>query len=319
MPNVLYDPFLNPVKFHKLDNVQLDSYLSRFMDDWAFRRTIQPWEQKVCFYQPWLPSDSVRLQYTSNFGPITLRMYDQGGYLVHTQAFVTLQQDELRPTYYIRQIQVNLNPFSPGKYFFTRDTGGSLTYSEPFEILEPPLDRNSVYLEDENPTLYLEYTHYESKEGIKFFAPFAPTMRVPAILRYKNPAAKDNVYEDQLLNQTLINSVPFRVWEFVVGGAYGVPPYFIDRVARIFGCSDLSIDGRLYTKNEGANFEAAGLEGYPMAGWAIELREKLNRDSIINEDENIIEGIAAAALLIDNKGFGLEGGPTTYQEINYLQ
>jgi len=245
-------------------------------------------------------------------------MYDADGLLVHTQAFETLQQDELRPTYYIRQISVPLSGFDPGKYFFTRDTGGGLTYSEPFEILEvPPPD--SIFLEDENPTLYIQYTHYESVQGIKFFAPFAPAIRVPAIIRYKNPGAKDNVYEDQLLNMTLINSVPFRVWEFILGGVYGVPPYLIDRVARIFGCSDLSIDGRLYTKNEGAGFEGAPMDLYPMQGWTIELREKLNRDSIINEDENIIEGIAAAALLIDNKGFGLDGGDTSYQEINYLQ
>ena len=56
-----------------------------------------------------------------------------------------------------------------------------------------------------------------------------------------------------------------------------------------------------------------------MKGWAIELREKLNRDGLIIENDNIIEGIAAAALIIDNKGFGIDGGPTSYQEINYLQ
>jgi hypothetical protein len=40
---------------------------------------------------------------------------------------------------------------------------------------------------------------------------------------------------------------------------------------------------------------------------------------VIIENDTIIEGVAAAALLIDNKGFGIDGGDTTYQEINYLR
>src|SRR5687768_16703760 len=99
--NTLYDPFLNPLKFHALDPVQLPNYVSRFMDDWAFRRTIQPWQEKVCFLLPWNKSDSQKLQYTSNFNPITLRLYNESGYLVDTVVSSTLQQDELRPDFYI--------------------------------------------------------------------------------------------------------------------------------------------------------------------------------------------------------------------------
>lgn len=318
MANILYDSFLNCIKFHKLDNVQLSNYTSRFMDDWQFRRTIQPWEQQLCFYQPWLQSDIIRLQYTSNFGPITLRLYDEDGVLVHTQAFTTHQQDELRPTYFIRQIAVTLAGFDPGKYFFTRDAAGDIFYSEPFEIRPAAEDVNSIFLDDPDPTILIEYSHYEPYQGIKFFVPFAPAIRVPAILKYKQPGAKDNVYEDQLLNQTMINSVPFRLFDFIAGGVRGIPPYFIDKIARIHGCSDLKYDGRLFTKSEGAAFEPVLLDNYPMAGWAIEMREKLNRDSIIIENENIIEGQLAAAILIDSKGFGINPSDTSYSEINYL-
>lgn len=317
MANTLYDSFMNPVKFHQLDNIQPSNYVSRFMDDWAFRRTIQPWSQRTCFYQPWGNVDQVCLQYTSNFGPIVLRMYDENGLLVLTQSFVSVSQDELRPTFFIRQIQTNLNPYSPGKYFFTRDAAGAITYSEPFEIFD--LEDSGIEIENPHPTLYLEYSHYEPTGGLKFFTPFAPKIRIPGILEYKSPGSKDNVYEDQLLNQTLVNSVPFRIWQLILGGQYGVPPWFIDKVARILSCSNLSIDGRLYTKNENSNFEPVILENYPMAGWSIDLREKLNRDSQIIENDVVIEGIAAAAIMMDNKGFGIDGGTTSYQEIISLQ
>lgn len=319
MANTVYDSFINPVKFHQLDNAQPQTYVSRFMDDWAFRRTIQPWEQKVCFYQPWGKFDAIKLQYTSNVAPIVFRLYDQEGVLMHTQAMTNGQQDELRPLFYIRQIQINLAPFDAGLYFLTRDIAGSIMYSEPFEILD--IADNDIELENENPTLYLEYKHYEPYQGIKFFPPnsFEGAIRIPAIIRYKQPGSKDNLYEDQLLNQTMINSVPFRVHELIIGGVRGVPPFFIDKIARILGCSDTKFDGRLFTKNNGAEFEPSILQDYPMRGWAIEMREKLNRDSAIVENNTIIEGIAAAALMIDNKGFGIDGGDTTYQQINYLQ
>lgn len=318
MANILYDSYLNPVKFHKLDNVQPAGYFSRFMDDWAFRRTIQPWEENVCFYQPWSNWDSIPLQYTSNFAPITLRLYDQDGHLMATQAFVTLQQDELQPLFFIREIVFDLSPFPPGRYFFTRDAAGVLTYSEPFEILEAE-DSGAIQLENQDPTLLLEYAHYEPRGGVKFFTGIILRLRVPGILRYKNPGSKDNVYEDQLLNQTLVHAVNFRLWEFLTGGNRGIPPYFIDRISRAFSCSELKIDGRLYTKNENATFEPVILDAYPMRGWSIELREKLNRDSVITEDETIIEGVAAAALMIDARGFGIDGGANEYQEIISLQ
>lgn len=318
MANILYDSFLNPVKFHQLDNIQPANYVSRFMDDWAFRRTIQPWKQKVCFYQPWGNVDQVCLQYTSNFGPIILRMYDENGLLVLTQAFVTMHQDELRPTFFIRQIQVNLNPYPAGKYFFTRDAAGAITYSEPFEILD--LEDSGIDIENPFPTLYIEYSHYEPLGGLKFFTPFAPKLRIPGIIEYKEPGSKDNIYEDQLLNQTLITSVSFRTLQLIIGGRTGVPPWFIDKVARSLSCSDWKADGRLYTKaSENANFEPVIIEDYPMAAWQIDLRDKLNRDSLVIENDVVIEGIAAAAIIIDNKGFGIDGGPTSYQEINSLQ
>lgn len=317
MANILYDSFLNTVKFHQLDNVQLPNYVSRFMDDWAFRRTIQPWEQKVCFYQKWSNDDLVKLQYTSNVGGIIIRMYDENGVLVLTQVMATGQQDELQPTFYIREITISLASYPKGKYFFTRDIAGVITYSEPFKIVD--ISDSDVCLENQDPTLYMEYSHYEPYAGIKFFSGIELALRIPGIIRYKNPGSKDNVYEDQLLNVTMVNSVPYRLMQLVVGGNYGVPPWFIDKVARAGGCSNWKFDGRLYTKNEGATFEPVSLEDYPMKGWAIDLREKLNRDSVINENDVIIEGIAAAAIMMDNKGFGIDGGTTDYQQINFLQ
>lgn len=312
--NVLYEPILNPLKFQPLNPQVIPQYVSRFMDDWNFRRTIQPWQQPTCFKQVWQRSDAIRLQYTSNFLPITLKLRDRDGIVVLTQSFITKQQNELQPTFYIRQVDIDLAPFPAGFYFWERIAAGVSTFTDPFELVEGP-DTDALYLEDPNPTLYLEYSHYEPHGGILFQAPFFPTMRVPGILKYKGTEADDTIYKDQNLSATLLRSVPFRVWTFILGGVGGVPPWLADKVARILGCSSLKIDGRLFTKNEGAKFEAAELEDYPMGGWSIDLVEKLNRDSIITENDIVIPGIAAAALTADLSGFGMNEDGNSYVEI----
>lgn len=320
MPTVtLYDPIINSFKFHSLQNVQPSQYVSRFMDDWAFRRTIQPWDQKVCFNRPWNTTDSIKLQYTSDTGDMTLSLYDRNGYLVVTQPFQTMQQNELQPTFYIRQIALNLDPYPPGKYFLKRTVAGVSRYSEPFELMDPP-DSGLIELDDDNPTLMLNASHWEPSHGMKWFAPFEAALRVPGILEYLKTAAVDTIFYDQERNATLVKSVPSRIFKLFVGGRYGVPPNFIDTVARMVGCSSFKIDGRLFTKfTANAEFEPTELDLYPMTGYSMELVETLNRESIIVQDDVTIEGIQAAALMIDTAGFGLNPGPTDYQEIISLQ
>lgn len=310
MANVLIDSLINPVRFYERDPVRPAQYMTKWFDTWQFCKTIRDWEQHVCFFQPWAQDDSIRLQYTSNFNPIILRLYNEAGQLMIQQECNTFQQDEFQPTFYIRQGEIDLAPYPPGYYFMTREAAGVLTYSDPFEILE-----------DASNTIYAEFSNDEPYQEMKFFVPFSPAIRIPAILKYKNTGGKDTIYADQLLNITMVNSVPFRVWSFILGGIDGVPPWFADKVSRIFGCRTLKLDGRLFTKNEGAAWEVNELDGYPMAGYSIEMRETLNRAAITTENDVVIEGARIAALIMDDyKAVGLnDNSGNDYTEINFVQ
>lgn len=310
MANILIDSFINPVSFHAVDPNPLPQYYTRWFDEWRFCRTIRSEEQRVCFEQPWGVNDSIRLQYTSNFNPIVLRLYNEAGELMLTQNCNTYQQDAYRPSYYIRQAEIDLLPYPPGRYFLTRLAAGVLTYSDPFEITE-----------DMENTVLWEYTNDEPYQEIKFFAPFSPMIRVPGILKYLKPGMRRTAYTDQLLNVVNVNAVPFRVWQFILGGIGGVPPALIDKLSRIFGCRTLKGDGRLFTMNDGADWDKNELEQYPMQGWAIEMVETLNRAALTTENETVIEGINAAALIMDNyKAVGLgDNNGNDYQEINFVQ
>jgi hypothetical protein len=54
----------------------------------------------------------------------------------------------------------------------------------------------------------------------------------------------------------------------------------IDLLNRAFGCSYLSIDGRLFTVPQDSKWEEKEEEFYPLRGWGIDLREKLLKTSI---------------------------------------
>lgn len=308
MANIIRQPLLNPIKFVTVDPADIPQYVSRFMDDYLFVNTIKAFEQPTKYINRWLSDDSIRCQFISNFIPLTIKLFSCDGEEIYSVALTTKQQDFFNPGYYIRQFDIDLATFDPGFYYFTIPEAGWI--SEPFEILAE---------EDENnPTLYIEYQNAERYQGMIFdpnILNFEPAIRVPAILKYKTPGSKDTLYADQDEAETILHSVPFRVWNFILGGIGGVPPFLIDKLSRIFGCDTLTIDGRDFTKNEGANWDPVELDGYPMAGWSIELREKLNRDSLIYEDGGEVVSGNAMMAVIDTKGFGLEDEDEDFLEI----
>lgn len=306
MSNQIFAPYLNPVRFVLQEPANIPQYVSKFMDDWIFENTIRDFETPATFRQKWLIDDSIKLQYTSNFSPLTLKLYDCTGKLIYSSVFDTKQQDFFNPGFYIRQIDFPLSAFDPGIYYFVIPEMSWV--SDPFEILEEFKNSN-----------YIEYSHSETYGDINFDIPFSPTIRTPSILKYKTPGSRDVIYPDSEESETLLHSVPFRLWRYILGGQGAVPPWFIDKIARIFGCDSLKIDGRLYTKSEGANWEPVELDDYPMAGWSIELREKLNRDSLIFENDTQIIGMNSMMAVIDSKGFGMDDDGGNFLQIENVE
>lgn len=303
--NAINQPYINPLKFQQLNPTDIPQYISKHMDDNFFVDTIREWEQPVRFCQHWLTADAIRLQFITNYSPVNLLIKNTYGATVYSVAFQTLQQDEFNPGNYIRQCDLDLSIFSEGHYYAQVNVGSFSLVSEPFQILETAPD----------DSLLIEYSHYETYQGVIFDSPFAPSIRVSGILKYLPPGSKDTIYEDQSLNESILRSVPYRIWQFVLGGKKGVPPWFADKIFRILGCSSLKIDGRFYTKNEGSGFETNELEGYPMAGWKIELREKLSRGSLVYENDSAVIGQNSMMAVIGTKGFGLNDDGNDYIEI----
>lgn len=297
MANEIIFPHITPLKFTKMNQQDIPQYVSRFMDQYLFRETIKSYEQYVCFFQPWQLSDAVRMQVISNYGPVSMQLYTINGVAVGDPVvYANFQQDYFRPGFYLRQCDVDLEDYDAGIYYWVLSAGSDKFVSEPQE-----------FLEEAPNTLYAEYSHPERYGEVIFQSPYQPALRIPAVLKFLAPGSKDTIYEDQVLNQTMLIAQPYRRWELIIGDARGLPPWFIDKINWILGCQSIKLDGRSFTKSEGAELEINETDLYPMAGYRIEMRERYNRAYTEYENSTIVTGINNMIAVIDSKGFGEEG------------
>lgn len=305
MANTLYTPFINPVKLHEASPLEVAQYRTKFMHAVAYFDTLDPWQERQRYYQPWQLSDTIRLQVISNYAPLSVKLIDADG-KVHFQDNMTqIRENVYDPGMFIYEISISLAVIAEGWYYLQLECGNPLALT----LVSEPM----CVKETHENSLLLEYTNRRYYADMVFETGFSPSIRVLGKLRFKSPASKDTYYEDQVLNMTQLSSVPFRLYDLVLGDSFGIPDYLIDILNRILGCSSILIDGVYFTKNEGAKLEEKAVEDYPLRGWTVELRETLNRHSRYYENDVAQDQTAAVVLNVDSKGFGNDTGGTVYQ------
>lgn len=292
-------PFINPLTFYKDSPDAVDRFRSKDFDDWGFSDTILPWQEKVCWAQPWQKSDTLHLQLQSTYSPINLKLYRKSDdALIDTIAFDQIRQNYNDPTLWIYEVDVDLSGYAEDKYYFQISFAGTLL-----------LRSDDVLIMDEaKNTLLLEYRHYEYREDMIFETGIFPGIRIPGTKKYDKTAAKNTVYEDQVLDIEILRSINYRIWKLILGGSEGLPDHIADKVSRMLGCSDFLIDGKYYSIADGATLEPNEQENYPLRGWRIDLREKLNRASRQYSDVTAQNAELAVIVNVDSKGFGLDTG-----------
>jgi hypothetical protein len=298
--NRIIDPFINPLQFLKEEPDTDDRFRSRDFTDFRFKDTIRSYEQPVCWLQPWQASDLIHLQLRSTYAPITVYMHDaKTGYIIDSFSMEQIRPNFNEPDFFIYELEIDLSGYAEDyEYiYFTRTFGNPVALTQktgPIHLTE----------EHEN-TLLIEFKHYEFREDWIFETGTRPNMRIPGILKYKSTGSKNTLFEDNNLNTELIRSINYRIWTLFLGGTRGVPPYFVDKVERMLGCSELIIDGKYFTKIDG-NMEAIELENYPMSGYSIDLRERVNRASRVYDNETAQNATVSAIINTDSKGFGAD-------------
>ena len=112
------------------------------------------------------------------------------------------------------------------------------------------------------------------------------------------PFFHDTVFEDMSYELRKLQSVPYRNFTWIVGGAAGVADYMIDKMNRYASCDTLRIDGTQYVKEISATYSMNTTANYPFKASSILLRE-------FDHDGGWIYGGGGFTLLVE---FELQGG-----------
>lgn len=300
MPDfTLIRPFINPMQFYKETPDSSSRYLTKDFEDWYFSDTILPWEQRVSWHQPWQKSDTIKDQLHTNNGPVTLLMYDEDDNLIDTIPYNQVMPNFNDPTLFIWQVDVDLSGYDEGCYYF------KITFGSPVNLT---LRSENIILSDniEN-TILLEFSQSTYREDMIFETGIQPTIRIPAVKKFKGPASKNTLYEDQVLNMSMLRSINYRVWTLSIGGGKGIPDYMADKIDRMLGCKTVLLDNKYYIKTEGS-LEPSEEDSYPLRGWTIDMREKTNRASRHFENTTAVNTVVSVMVNVDSKGFGADTG-----------
>lgn len=278
--NTIYVPFMLPISFYEVEPALLPQYLSQHMDDWQFENTIRTQEtQGVKFPQKWQTSDTLKLQFESNFGSIQLQVIDceENVYMTHIVSQVRI--NKYLTGFYVYEDTIDWSVLEPGTYWITLTLGAGIKTM----ISEP-----QILAETHENTLYFEYFNTKHHGDVVFETGIVFAYRVEAWLRKFDPANERTSYRDQRLNPTVLKSIPYRTWELIVGKDYGVPDWVAQKINWIFSCDDVTIDGKSYAVLEDSKMEPIDIDPiYPMHPWTLKIQEGLNRFSkIINLDQD---------------------------------
>ncbi len=154
------------------------------------------------------------------------------------------------------------------KLIITDSIGVATFYSEPISVQATTAG-----------TLAIVYDHDENDFDRKFTGPVLPSMiRIEGGMKSDGlqPGGKFTMFQDIDFNSVMLNSQPYNVEKFTFGGSYGIPNHLADKLNRVFGLSDVTIDGVKYSRNEGAKLERSGDADYPLAGWSLDLVKSEN-------------------------------------------
>lgn len=289
---------MNPLQMFLPDLSRDVRYNSKSFEDFDFPETILLWEQNTGYCQPWQLNDTIQLQLQSNIGPVNFVLKTWDGAVIDTIQFDQKQESVTEPGLFIYEASVPLAGYS----FYIGRIYVELQFGTPpvFILSSGSLNLAQLHV----GTLLLEYKHFEAREDVIFETGFFPSVRIRATNRFERSLSKKTVYEDQVLNESVLRSQKYRTWQLIVGGASGIPDYFQDMIAGIICCSDFRIDGKYFTCPSDNDLEPNGIDNYPMRGWKVLLRERYTRGGRTYENDIPVDAALTVMVNVDSKGFG---------------
>lgn len=296
--NIIFIPLLNPLKFVEVDYENIPAYLTKHLDDFLFVEQISdlPWMQQTCYAQPWQTSDTIKLQFESNFSPLNVSLVNKDGIQVGSTLVATNKAaNRYEAGMYVFEAAYSLAGVEEG-YYCVKLTCGSPVLktfiSEPIHVKE--LHENTVRLDYSNSRYHGDVIF---ETGIEF------QMRIKALIQNFKPGGKRTMYDDEKFNPTVLSAKPYRAFDILFGFDYGVPDWVADKLNWIWSCNSVYVDGKSFAMEEG-DMELLPVEGYPMRAVTVKAREGINRGSKIVSTEADTDKKLLVVYNIETKVFG---------------
>lgn len=273
MANIIYIPLLNPVKFVELDPVQLPQYLTKHFDDYWASEQLQSYETIINLKQKYQTSDTIYLQFESNFASIQLSVIDCGQNVLLTQAATQVRANKYMAGYYVYEITLSLAAFDPGTIWLklSLGLGSKFMISEPIDVAETWPN-----------TVLFQYSNSKYHGDVIFETGITFGFRCEAVIRRLDPGSERTAYRDQKINPSTLKVRPFRAWELGIGHLSGIPDWIIDKMNWVWSCDNVLVDGKSFAVLEDSKFEDQEIhKQYPWRHWTLNIQEGVNRASKI--------------------------------------
>lgn len=272
MANQIEIPDLNPIEFYEMTPAEVPQYISKPYGKYPFlvQNRNRKWLNQVGYKQKWQTSDVTYLQFTSNFEPIQVDVIDCYNISRITQNSLQIRANKYMPGYYLYQNAISWATIPPDKTYWITITlpDGKVWVSEPLE----------VKVRHDN-TVYIEYRHSRYHGDVIFETGIKFAFRVEATIGFLKPGTVSTFYKDQKYNPYLLAAKKFRGWPFNIGGTRGCPDWVYDKIAGIWTCNDVTIDGISYARTSDEDFEFKTEERYLLRGAVMNIFEGINRGS----------------------------------------
>ena len=269
------------------------NYNTRDFDADFFARNIPKYDQQRKYCQPFQQGDKIRVQFLGipNYVVLSTPVNPYTAFIINSESGQVLSQ--MQPSQgtqigseYLREVVFDLFAIPEGHYYVLiqcrEEQGGGTLYTRTYVISEP------IHVaQTHKETMLFEYENSYNAQGI-IFEQLGDKFqfRVHSALTELTPDSKFTTYEDEPLNLEMLSGTPFRLWTLGIGGnGNAIPQWIADKIERITLCDTFKIDGKDYTRNEGAKLEANRKQRTPLFSWKITLRERINDDSVYVDEE----------------------------------
>lgn len=299
MGNNLEIPYINPVKFVRVNPQTNPKYFTKHFDDYLFADRLLPWEQREDYIQIWQTTDNVPLQFESEFDPIIVYLLDQYGNKKITLPALNNMPNKFKPGYYCFEILMALSSITKSGCYRFQIEAGSGSEKEYYISGRQHISTTPYTF----PNFMLEYWHDRFHLDIMFETGWRGALRLPGHFGKLIPGVKNEIMRDEKYNNTILSSRTFRQFPLYHCDEYGIPEDVLDQLNGIWTCRNVTVDRELYAAVDG-KFEEVKIPGYPKSGVKLLVEPGINRNSkvfsqTIDTTQRIISSIP-----LDMKVFG---------------